>query len=69
TAAARLSSLADETPEGRSIVVLAGAGEPMPAGAEPIAFTSQTRVSGLKIGERELIKGAVDSVLKRLGPV
>ncbi|BDA84643.1 potassium-transporting ATPase ATP-binding subunit [Aureimonas sp. SA4125] len=69
TAAARLSSLADETPEGRSIVVLAGAGEAMPAGAEPIAFTSQTRVSGLKIGERELVKGAVDAVLKRLGPV
>ena len=69
TTAARLSSLADETPEGRSIVVLAGAGEPMPANAEPIAFTSQTRVSGLKIGERELIKGAVDAVLKRLGAV
>jgi potassium-transporting ATPase ATP-binding subunit len=69
TAAARLSSLADETPEGRSIVVLAGAGEAMPAGAEPIAFTSQTRVSGLKVGDRELIKGAVDAVLKRLGPV
>jgi potassium-transporting ATPase ATP-binding subunit len=69
TAAARLSSLSDETPEGRSIVVLAGAGEAMPPGAEPIAFTSQTRVSGLKIGDRELIKGAVDAVLKRLGPV
>ncbi|HEU0043960.1 potassium-transporting ATPase subunit KdpB [Sphingomonas sp.] len=69
TAAARLASLADETPEGRSIVVLAGAGEAMPAHAEPIAFTSQTRVSGLKIGERELVKGAVDAVLNRLGPV
>lgn len=69
TAAARLASLADETPEGRSIVVLAGAGEAMPAGAEPIAFTSQTRVSGVKIGERELVKGAVDAILRRLGPV
>lgn len=69
TAAARLASLADETPEGRSIVVLAGAGEAMPAGAEPIAFTSQTRVSGVKIGEHELVKGAVDAVLRRLGPV
>jgi K+-transporting ATPase ATPase B chain len=69
TASARLASLADETPEGRSIVVLAGAGEAMPANAEPIAFTSQTRVSGLKIGDRELIKGAVDAVLKRLGDV
>ena len=64
---ARLASLADETPEGRSIVVLAGAGDPMPQGAAPIAFTSQTRVSGLQIGDRALIKGAVDAVLKRLG--
>ncbi|WP_448658352.1 potassium-transporting ATPase subunit KdpB [Sphingomonas sp. CJ99] len=66
-AAARLASLADETPEGRSIVALAGPGEPMPAGAEPVAFTSQTRVSGLTIGDRVLIKGASDAVLKRLG--
>jgi len=72
-AAARLASLADETPEGRSIVVLAKemghAGEAMPEGAEPIAFTSQTRVSGLQIGERALVKGAVDAVLKRLGAI
>ena len=66
-AAARLASLADETPEGRSIVVLAGAGEAMPAGAEPIKFTSQTRVSGLQIGERSLVKGAVDAIIRRLG--
>ena len=71
---ARLASLADETPEGRSIVVLAGvdlagAGAPMPKGAEPIAFTSQTRVSGVKLGQREVIKGAVDAVLRRLGDV
>lgn len=66
-AAARLSSLADTTPEGRSIVALAGDGDAMPQGAEPIAFTSQTRVSGLMIGERALIKGAVDAVLRRLG--
>ncbi len=69
--AARLSSLADETPEGRSIVVLANekgsTGEDMPEGATTIAFTSQTRVSGLQIGERSLVKGAVDAVLKRLG--
>lgn len=64
--AARLASLADETPEGRSIVVLAGDGAQMPANAEPIAFTSQTRVSGLPIGERALVKGAVDAVLRRL---
>jgi K+-transporting ATPase ATPase B chain len=66
-AAARLASLADETPEGRSIVVLAGEGDAMPADAVPIKFTSQTRVSGLQIGERSLVKGAVDAVLNRLG--
>ncbi|AYJ85946.1 K(+)-transporting ATPase subunit B [Sphingomonas paeninsulae] len=66
-AAARLASLSDETPEGRSIVALAGEGEAMPTGAEPIKFTSQTRVSGLQIGNRSLVKGAVDAVLKRLG--
>ncbi len=69
-AAARLASLADETPEGRSIVVLADekapGGEPMPVDAEAIAFTSQTRVSGLQIGSRALVKGAVDAVLRRL---
>ena len=67
TAAARLASLADETPEGRSIVVLAGAGDALPPGAQAIAFTAQTRVSGVKIGDRELVKGAVDAVIKRLG--
>jgi K+-transporting ATPase ATPase B chain len=70
TAAARLASLADETPEGRSIVVLANAdgaaAVPMPEGAEEIKFTSQTRVSGLQIGDRALVKGAVDAILKRL---
>lgn len=65
-AAARLASLMDETPEGRSIVALAGEGEAMPAGAAAIAFTAQTRVSGLAIGERAVIKGAVDAVLRRL---
>ncbi|MDZ7893791.1 MAG: potassium-transporting ATPase subunit KdpB [Sphingobium sp.] len=64
-AAARLASLADETPEGRSIVVLAGEGESVPEGAVPIAFTAQTRVSGVAIGERSIVKGAVDAVLKR----
>ncbi|MBP2277745.1 MULTISPECIES: potassium-transporting ATPase subunit KdpB [Sphingomonas] len=70
TAAARLASLADETPEGRSIVVLANAdgsaAVAMPEGAEEIKFTSQTRVSGLQIGDRALVKGAVDAILKRL---
>ncbi|MCP4029164.1 MAG: HAD-IC family P-type ATPase, partial [Sphingomonas sp.] len=73
TAAARLASLADETPEGRSIVVLANADGAaaiaMPEGAEEIKFTSQTRVSGLQIGDRALVKGAVDAILMRLGNV
>ncbi|WP_419809654.1 potassium-transporting ATPase subunit KdpB [Sphingomonas sp.] len=70
TAAARLASLSDETPEGRSIVVLAdrdgAAALTVPDGAEEIRFTSQTRVSGLQIGDRPLVKGAVDAVLRRL---
>lgn len=70
-AAARLASHADETPEGRSVVALANergaASEDIPTGATTIAFTSQTRVSGLQIGDRALVKGAVDAVLKRLG--
>ena len=41
----------------------------MPPRAETIAFTSQTRVSGLQIGDRSLVKGAVDAVLKRTGEV
>ncbi|QMW24205.1 potassium-transporting ATPase subunit KdpB [Sandaracinobacteroides saxicola] len=64
-AAARLASLADETPEGRSIVMLAGDGEAMPADAEPIGFSSHTRVSGVQVGERVILKGAVDAVLRR----
>ncbi len=76
--AARLASLADETPEGRSIVVLAG--ERFPAGArdaaEPgavsVPFTAQTRLSGvdLQAGDgapRPIRKGAVDAVKRYLG--
>ncbi len=67
--AALLASLADETPEGRSVVVLArekfGVSVPsLPAGAEVIAFTAQTRISGVKIAEGLIQKGAVDSVLR-----
>jgi len=63
-AAARLSSLADETPEGRSIVVLAGGAQPLPEGAEVVGFTAQTRVSGIDCEGRSIRKGAVDAVLK-----
>jgi K+-transporting ATPase ATPase B chain len=66
--AAQLTSLADETPEGRSIVVLAkkkyGLRGRDLVGAEFIAFTAQTRMSGLNIEGRELRKGAADSVRK-----
>ena len=67
--AAALASLADETPEGRSIVVLARekfgvATTALPAGAEVIPFTSQTRLSGVRIDGGIIQKGAVDSVLK-----
>lgn len=62
--AARLSSLADTTPEGRSIVALAGAGQPAPTDAEIVPFTAQTRVSGIDLAGRRIRKGAVDAVLK-----
>jgi K+-transporting ATPase ATPase B chain len=64
--AAQLSSLADETPEGRSIVVLAkeryGLRERELAGAELIPFTAQTRMSGVDFEGRHIRKGASDSV-------
>ncbi len=67
--AALLASLADETPEGRSIVRLAHDGfglaqSDLPAGAEIIPFTAQTRLSGLRLGDRLVQKGAVDAVLR-----
>ena len=62
--AARLSSLGDETPEGRSIIELAGQGDAVPGSSEVVGFTAQTRVSGLNIGDRQVRKGAVDAVLK-----
>jgi len=66
--AALLASLADETPEGRSVVLLArnkyDLQRPMPQGAEVIPFTAQTRVSGLKFDGVLIQKGAVDSILK-----
>ena len=63
-----LSSLADETPEGRSIVALAEeryALTPVPIeGAELIPFTAQTRMSGVEWDGRSIRKGAADSVRK-----
>lgn len=62
--AARLSSLADATPEGRSIVALAGDGAGLPDNAEIVPFSAQTRVSGVDHESRSIRKGAVDAVLK-----
>ena len=64
--AAQLSSLADETPEGRSIVVLAkeryGLRGRELHGAELVPFTAQTRMSGVDLDGRSIRKGAADSV-------
>jgi K+-transporting ATPase ATPase B chain len=67
--AAQFASLADETPEGRSIVALARekygvAPQTLPAGATVIPFSAQTRVSGLQYGDTLIRKGAVDAMLK-----
>jgi K+-transporting ATPase ATPase B chain len=67
--AAQLASLSDETPEGRSIVVLAKEkyglrGRDMaPMDARFVPFTAQTRLSGIDFGGSSIRKGAVDSVL------
>ena len=66
--AAMLSSLADETPEGRSIVALAedhyGLAARTLADATLVPFTAQTRMSGVDLDGRRIRKGAVDSVRK-----
>ena len=70
--AAQLSSLADETPEGRSIVVLAKekykirGRELAPHEARFIPFTAQTRMSGVDYDGREIRKGAADAIEKYL---
>ena len=68
--AAVMASLADETPEGRSIVELgrnAGVMGDLPAGAKTIPFSAVTRQSGLEADGQSWRKGAVDAVLKSLG--
>jgi potassium-transporting ATPase ATP-binding subunit len=70
--AAQLASLADETPEGRSIVVLAKEkygirGRELAEGhAKFVPFTAQSRMSGVEIGQSWIRKGAVDSILASL---
>ena len=66
--AAQLASLADETPEGRSIVILAkekyGIRERdiEKLGATFVAFTAQTRMSGVNLNGRQVRKGAADAI-------
>ncbi|GIH03649.1 potassium-transporting ATPase ATP-binding subunit [Rhizocola hellebori] len=66
--AAQLSSLADETPEGRSIVVLAkqqyNLRERETAGLLFVPFTAQTRMSGVDLPGRQVRKGAATAVMK-----
>ncbi|MGA8568608.1 MAG: potassium-transporting ATPase subunit KdpB, partial [Candidatus Binataceae bacterium] len=68
--AAQLASLADETPEGRSIVVLAKrefsirGRELAEKEAEFVAFSAQTRMSGVNLNGRKIRKGATEQIVK-----
>ncbi|MDE1943649.1 MAG: potassium-transporting ATPase subunit KdpB [Betaproteobacteria bacterium] len=70
--AAQLASLADETPEGRSIVVLAKqkfnlrSRDIHALNASFVHFSAQTRMSGVDLGEREIRKGAADAIRRRV---
>jgi K+-transporting ATPase ATPase B chain len=68
--AAMLASLADPTPEGKSIVKLArqpGSAIEEPAGAQFIAFSAQTRMSGVDlVGGRCIRKGAMDAIVRHV---
>src|SRR4051812_43003874 len=70
--AAQLASLADETPEGRSIVVLAKekygirGRDLAELRATFIPFTAHTRMSGVDVGSSQIRKGAVDAILSYL---
>src|ERR1700735_2499380 len=71
-AASLASSLADDTPEGRSIVALAksdfGLAEPKldPKTTVVVPFTAQTRISGVDVSGRWIRKGAIDSIPRYL---
>jgi len=67
--AAMMASLADETPEGRSIVDLAlekGLTGTPPKDSTPVPFSATTRISGLDAGPDSWRKGAVDAILRTL---
>src|SRR5450756_1969966 len=64
-----LASLADDTPEGRSIVTLAkqklgirGRDIRAPQGSTFVPFTAETRMSGIDYGDQHIRKGAVDAI-------
>ena len=68
--AVMLASLADETPEGRSIVALAKSRYSLPtptlaADARVVPFSAHTRISGVDLPGRSLRKGAVDAIVKQ----
>jgi K+-transporting ATPase ATPase B chain len=74
---AQLASLADETPEGRSIAVLAkdkyglrgrtvGSGPEAPDGAKFVPFTAQTRMSGVDLDGLVIRKGATDAIVEHV---
>ncbi len=69
--AAVMASLADETPEGRSILELArdqfAITETLPDGAKAIPFSAATRLSGLDAGETHWRKGAVEAIYREAG--
>jgi potassium-transporting ATPase ATP-binding subunit len=68
--AAQIASLADETPEGRSIVILAKTKYQLrerdikALGATFVPFSAQTRMSGVNLGNRQIRKGAADAIVK-----
>ena len=70
--ASQLASLADETPEGRSIVILAKQRFQLrerdlrSLAAEFVAFSAHTRMSGVNIGSRQIRKGAADAIQKHV---
>jgi K+-transporting ATPase ATPase B chain len=73
--AAQLSSLADQTPEGKSILALARRryGQPEltcnPDASEVIAFSAETRCSGIKLPNRQIVKGASDAIENIVKPL
>ncbi|WP_374448436.1 potassium-transporting ATPase subunit KdpB [Stella sp.] len=70
--AACLASLADETPEGRSIVTLGRERHSVGVDAAPadaifVPFSAHTRMSGVDLGDTTIRKGAVDAILRHVG--